>query len=82
LGRIGGSARAIAAPATVLTALGVAGLVEVPTATATCAVALALGGLMLVGAVTVKRASNEPFKCLAERRRVRVRVRVHRVRHR
>jgi hypothetical protein len=60
-----------AAGTTVLVTLGVAGLLEQLSATASCAVALAFGALLLIGAVVLRRASNEPRTSLVELRRVR-----------
>jgi hypothetical protein len=50
----------IAAGQIALIALGVLCLVNETTATATCVTALSLGWLLLVGALTVKRGSNQP----------------------
>jgi hypothetical protein len=48
------------------------GLMDEATAAATHAAALTLGGLLLAGAVAVKRRSHQPTRQLLEFRRVRV----------
>jgi len=66
------SASRIVAVAIALCALRLVSFIEVPSATASYAVAFAFGGLLLIGALAVKRGSQDPHKCLAESRRVRV----------
>lgn len=70
--RVRASAGRIVAGAIALSALRLVSLMEAPSATASYAVALAFGGLLLIGALAVKRGSQEPHKCLAESRRPRV----------
>jgi hypothetical protein len=71
--RVRASAGRIVAGAIALSALRLVSLMDAPSATASYAVALAFGGLLLIGALAVKRGSQEPHKCLAESRRARVR---------
>ena len=70
--RVRASASRIVAAAIALCALRLVSLMEAPSATASYAVALAFGGLLLIGALAVRRGSQEPRKCLAESRRVRM----------
>ena len=78
LGKFRGLAGRISAHAVALMALGIACLVEEPTATVACAVAAALGGLLLIRAVAVRRGGQEPCRSVVELKR----VRVHPLRHR
>jgi uncharacterized membrane protein HdeD (DUF308 family) len=78
LATFSGSWRGIAACSIGLVVIGAVCLMEEPTATANYAVAVALGGLVLVGGVVAKRGSNEPCRCLVKPRR----MPVHPVRHR
>lgn len=66
------SAGRIAARAIALVAIGAIGLMAEPTAAASYAVAVAFGGLLLVGVVVAKRNSNEACRCRVDFRRVRV----------
>ena len=77
LGKFRGLAGRISAHAVALMALGIACLVEEPTATVACAVAAALGGLLL-RTVAVRHGWQEPCRSVVELKR----VRVHPVRHR
>ena len=76
LGKLRGPAARISAHAVALMALGIACLLEEPTATVACAVA-ALGGLLL-RAVAARHGWQEPCRSVVELKR----VRVHPLRHR
>ena len=78
LGRLRGPAGRIRAHVVALMALGSACLVAEPTVTVACAVAAALGGLLLIRAVAVRRGGQEPCRSVVELKR----VRVHPLRHR
>jgi uncharacterized membrane protein HdeD (DUF308 family) len=71
-----GSRGGIAAGGIALVAIGAMCLMEEPTTTANYAVAVAFGGLLLVGGVVAKRGLNQPCRRLGQPRRV------HPVRHR
>jgi len=77
LGRLRGPAGRIRAHVVALMALGSACLVAEPTATVACAVAAALGGLLL-RTVAVRHGWQEPCRSVVELKR----VRVHPLRHR
>ena len=76
--RVRASAGRIVAAAIAVSALRLVILMEAPGATASYAVALAFGALLLIGALVVKRGLQEPPKCLAESQRVRVQPRRYR----
>ena len=77
LGRLRGPAGRIRAHVVALMALGSACLVAEPTATVACAVAAALGGLLL-RTVALRHGWQEPCRSVVELKR----VRVHPLRHR
>ena len=68
-----GSWRGIAACGIAFVAIGAVCLMGEPIAMANYAIAVAFGGLLLVGGVVAKRGSNELSKSLVEFKRVRVR---------
>jgi uncharacterized membrane protein HdeD (DUF308 family) len=70
---LSGSWRGIAACGIAIVAIGAVCLMEQPTAPVNYAVAVAFGGLLLVGGVVAKRGSKEPSGCLVKLKRVRVR---------
>ena len=70
--RVRASASRTVAGAIALCALRLVSLREAPSATASYAVALVFGGLLLIGALAIKSGSQQPHKCLAENRRARV----------
>ena len=72
------SAAGMAVGSAVLLTLAVAGLMNVPAATATYAVVFSVGGLLMIGLAGVTRGSPGPRKLQVEYRRPRVRPLRHR----
>jgi hypothetical protein len=70
--KVRGSAGRIVAGAIALSALRLVSLMDAPNATASYAVAFALGGLLLIGAMTATRGVQKARQCPAESKRARV----------